>query len=86
MPAEQRYVETGSISNAGDFQARRLGIKYVNKDGQKRFAHTLNATAAAFSRLPAAILENFQEADGRVRIPEVLQPHLNNQEYLASSK
>jgi len=86
MPAEQRYVEVGSISNAGDFQARRLGIKYINNEGEKRFAHTLNGTAAAFSRLPAAIIENFQEADGRVRIPEVLQSHFGNKEYLEASK
>lgn len=86
LPSEKRYLETGSISNAGDFQSRRLNIKYVNKDGQRRFVHTLNGTAAVFSRLPVVILENFQEADGRVRIPEVLQPYMNNNDYLAPLK
>jgi len=82
LPSENRYMETNSISHAGDFQARRLGIKYKTADGQRRYAHTLNATACVFSRVPVAIMENFQTADGRVKIPEVLQPYLNNQEYL----
>lgn len=82
LPSEKRFIETGSISHAGDFQARRLGIKYVNGNGERRYAHTLNATGITFSRIPAVILEQFQQADGRVRIPEVLQPYINNREYL----
>jgi seryl-tRNA synthetase len=82
LPSENRYLETHSISHAGDFQARRLGIKYVNKKGERRYAHTLNATAFAFSRMPVVILENFQQADGTIRIPEVLQPYLNNREFI----
>jgi seryl-tRNA synthetase len=86
MPSENRYVETHSISHAGDYQARRLGIKYVNAEGQRRYAHTLNATAMAFSRLPSAMAEQFQTVDGKIRIPEVLQPYLHNKEYLGSSE
>jgi seryl-tRNA synthetase len=86
LPSENRYLETHSISHAGDFQARRLGIKYVNKKGERRYAHTLNATAFAFSRMPVVILENFQQADGRVRIPEALQPYLGNREFIGGSR
>ncbi len=86
LPSENRYLEMASISNAGDFQARRLNIKYVDKQGAKRYAHTLNGTAITFSRFPVVILENFQEADGKVRIPEVLQPYMDNNEYLTPAK
>ncbi|MFO0705162.1 MAG: serine--tRNA ligase [Candidatus Andersenbacteria bacterium] len=86
LPSENRYLETNSISHAGDYQARRLGIKYKTKDGQRRYVHTLNATACAFSRIPVAILENYQQADGRVAIPEVLQPYLGNQDYLGQAR
>ncbi|MDP2587633.1 MAG: serine--tRNA ligase [bacterium] len=82
LPSEQRYLETHSISHAGDFQARRLGIKYKTATGQRRYVHTLNATGFAFSRMPVVILENFQQADGRVKIPEVLQPYLHNRALL----
>ncbi|MFO0702569.1 MAG: aminoacyl--tRNA ligase-related protein [Candidatus Andersenbacteria bacterium] len=82
LPSEERYVETNSISNVGSFQARRLGIKYVAADGSRRYVHTLNGTAMAFSRLPSCILEQCQTADGKVRVPEVLQPYLGNREYL----
>ena len=78
LPSEQRYLETHSISHAGDFQARRLNIKYKTRDGQRRYAHTLNATGFAFSRMPAVLMENFQQADGSILIPEVLQPYLHN--------
>jgi seryl-tRNA synthetase len=86
LPSENRYLETHSISHAGDFQARRLGIKYVNKKGERRYAHTLNATAFAFSRMPVVILENFQQADGTVKIPEALQPYLGNREVIGGSR
>ncbi|MFH0831012.1 MAG: serine--tRNA ligase [Parcubacteria group bacterium] len=85
LPSEKRYLETHSISHAGDFQARRLGIKYVAANGQRRYAHTLNATACAFSRMPVVIMEQYQQGDGRIRIPEVLQPYMNNQEWLGGS-
>ncbi len=86
LPSEKRYLELGSFSNAGDFQARRLNIKYKDAQGAKRFVHTLNGTALTFSRFPVVLIENFQQADGRVRIPEVLQPFMNNNEYLGPNK
>lgn len=74
LPSENRYRETHSTSTCTDFQARRLNIKYRQKDGQLAFVHTLNGTA--FSERPLlAILENYQEKDGSVRVPYVLQKY-----------
>lgn len=68
------YGETMSDSFMGDFQARRLKIRYRTKDGEVRFCHTLNNTAVASPRILIPILENYQQADGSVVIPEVLRP------------
>lgn len=72
MPSREAYGETMSNSFMGDFQARRLNIRYKSKDGIK-YAHTLNNTAVASPRILIAILENYQQADGSVIIPEVLR-------------
>lgn len=75
MPSENRYRETHSTSNCLDFQARRLNIRYKNKDGKVEFVHTLNGTA--FSQRPILLmLENFQQKDGSVRMPAVLHDYL----------
>lgn len=71
-PLENTYRELMSCSNVTDFQARRLGIRYRDEAGKVQFAHTLNGTAAAFSRMPIALLENHQQADGSVRVPQAL--------------
>jgi seryl-tRNA synthetase len=75
MPGRGEWGEVTSTSNCTDYQARRLGIRYKQK-GQKgtHFLHTLNGTAIAISRALIAILENYQQADGSVVIPEVLRP------------
>lgn len=80
-PAEQSYRELTSCSNVTDFQARRLEIKTRQSDGSVVYAHTLNGTAVAFSRLFIALLENHQIADGRIQIPKALQ-HYYGKEYL----
>lgn len=72
FPAQQKYRETHSASYFNDFQARRLNIRYKAKDGSTKFVYTLNNTMAATPRLLAAIIENYQQADGSVRVPEVL--------------
>ena len=72
MPGQGKYREVTSTSNTTDFQARRLNIKYQNK-GETKFVHTLNGTAFAIGRTIIAIIENYQEKDGSVKIPEVLQ-------------
>ena len=71
-PLEQTYRELMSCSNVTDFQSRRLNIRYRADDGSLPFVHTLNGTAAAFSRLPIALIENHQQADGTVRLPQAL--------------
>ena len=77
MPSENRYRETHSTSNCTDFQARRLNIRYKGKDGKLDFVHTLNGTAFAIGRMLIAIIENYQQKDGSILIPEVLQKYLN---------
>jgi seryl-tRNA synthetase len=74
-PVEGEYRELMSCSNVTDYQARRLNIRTRAEDGQTRFVHTLNGTAAAFSRLFIALLENHQTQDGKVKIPEALQSY-----------
>ncbi len=76
MPGRNGYGETMSNSVMGDFQARRLKIRYRTKDGEVKYAHTLNNTAVASPRILVPILENFQQADGTIRVPEVLRPYL----------
>ena len=76
FPRQDAYGEVGSISNAVDYQARRLNIRVGKHGGEKRIAHTLNGTAIATSRALVAILENCQNADGSVTVPEVLRPYM----------
>ena len=81
-PRQKKYFEVGSCSNLGDAQARRLKIRVKGADGNKYFAHTLNNTVVAPPRMLIAFLENNLQADGRVRIPEVLRPYMGGKEYL----
>ncbi len=76
MPSYGRYVEISSCSNFVDYQARRMNIKYRAKDGKSGFLHTLNGSGLAVGRTTAAILENFQNADGTVTVPEALVPYM----------
>lgn len=76
MPSYGRYVEISSCSNFVDYQARRMNIKYRAKDGKTAFLHTLNGSGLAVGRTTAAILENFQNADGTVTVPEALVPYM----------
>ena len=75
-PRQKKYFEVGSCSNLGDAQARRLGIRIKNKEKGNYFAHTLNNTVVAPPRMLIAFLENNLNADGTVRIPEVLRPYM----------
>jgi seryl-tRNA synthetase len=76
VPSQNKYREISSISNCGDFQARRANIRFRNKEGKVEFAHTLNGSGLAVGRTVVAILENYQEADGSVKIPEILWPYM----------
>lgn len=77
MPSYNRYVEISSCSNCEDFQARRAGIRFKrDKDSKTEYAHTLNGSGLAIGRSFAAILENYQQEDGSIVIPEVLRPYM----------
>jgi seryl-tRNA synthetase len=77
LPGQDTYREISSCSVCGDFQARRMNARYRPKDGKgPRFVHTLNGSAVAVGRALIAVLENYQNADGSVTVPEVLRPHM----------
>ena len=76
VPSENRYRETHSTSNCTDFQARRLNIRYKDKSGKLNFVHTLNGTAFAIGRTLIAIIENYQQKDGSINVPKVLQKYV----------
>lgn len=83
MPSYNRYVEISSCSNFEDYQARRLNMKYRPKDkGKATFVHTLNGSGLAVGRTFAAILENYQQEDGSIVIPEVLRPYMGGLEVI----
>ena len=75
MPFKNNWGEITSTSNCTDYQARRLNIKYQDDKNQKKYVHMLNGTAIAMSRTPLAVLENYQQADGSINVPEVLKPY-----------
>jgi seryl-tRNA synthetase len=75
-PADKAYHELTSCSNVTDYQARRLNIRYKNAEGKTEYVHSLNGTAAAFSRICVALIENHQTKDGKVKIPKALQPFM----------
>ena len=77
IPSENRYRETHSTSNCTDFQARRLNIRYRKKNRSLDFIHTINGTAFAIGRTLIAIIENYQQKDGSIKVPSVLQKYLN---------
>ena len=83
LPGQQKYREISSCSNFLDFQARRMMARYRNPDtGKPELLHTLNGSGLAVGRTLVAVLENYQEADGRIRIPEVLKGYMGGADYL----
>ena len=83
MPSYGRYVEISSCSNFEDFQARRANIKYKNSPKDKaQLVHTLNGSGVAIGRTTAAIMENYQNADGSITVPEVLRPYMGGLEVI----
>src|SRR5437899_4416957 len=75
-PGQDAYLEVSSCSNCEDFQARRMQLRFKDRDGKNRFCHTLNGSGVALPRLFAALIENYQQSDGSVRIPEKLQAYV----------
>ena len=83
MPSYNRYLEISSCSNFEDYQARRAGIRFRDSETKKtRFLHTLNGSGLAIGRTFAAILENYQQEDGTIEIPEVLRPYMNQKTHI----
>ncbi len=83
LPGQERYREISSCSNCGDFQARRMKARF-RKEGEKQisFVHTLNGSGLAVGRTLVAVLENYQQADGTILVPEVLQPYMGGKEVI----
>ena len=80
LPAQNTYREISSCSNMGDFQARRMQARYRNSETNKpELLHTLNGSGLAVGRTLVAVLENYQQADGSIKIPTVLQPYMKGQ-------
>ncbi|MEK7572345.1 MAG: serine--tRNA ligase [Patescibacteria group bacterium] len=82
IPKEGKYRELGSASYFHDFQSRRCNIRYKDKSGKIKYAHSLNATAVATPRILVSILENYQQADGSIKIPEVLKKYMGGKEFI----
>jgi seryl-tRNA synthetase len=85
LPAQNTYREISSLSNCEDFQARRMQARFRNAKGKPELLHTLNGSGLAVGRTLVAVLENYQEADGSVVIPEVLRPYMGGLERLVSA-
>jgi seryl-tRNA synthetase len=84
LPGQDAYREISSLSNCEAFQARRMQARFRNTEGKTELVHTLNGSGLAVGRTLVAVLENYQEADGSVTVPEVLRPYLKNQARLAA--
>ncbi|MCE2746380.1 MAG: serine--tRNA ligase [Burkholderiales bacterium] len=82
LPAQNTYREISSCSNCESFQARRMKARFKNEAGKTEFVHTLNGSGLAVGRTLVAVLENYQQADGSVKVPEVLQPYMGGKNVL----
>ncbi len=83
VPTQNTYREISSCSNCGDFQARSMKARFKNKEGKTEFVHTLNGSCLATGRTLVAILENYQNEDGSLTIPDVLQPYMGGQKVIS---
>ncbi len=86
LPAQNTYREISSCSNCEAFQGRRMGTRYKDASGKPQFVHTLNGSGLAVGRTLVAVLENYQNADGSVTVPEVLRPYMNGVEKLVPTQ
>jgi seryl-tRNA synthetase len=83
LPSQGKYREISSCSNCGDFQARRMNTRFRNKEGRTEFVHTLNGSGLAVGRTLVAVLENYQNADGSITVPNVLVPYMGGLELIS---
>lgn len=86
VPMEEKYREISSASYFHDFQTRRLNIRYKDADGKMRFVHSLNSTAIPTPRILVSLVENYQQEDGSILIPEVLRPYMGGREKIEKRK
>ena len=84
IPSQDKYREISSCSNCWDFQARRASIRFKKQGEKPQFAHTLNGSGLAVGRTLVAVLENYQNEDGSINIPEVLVPYMGGQTRIAA--
>ena len=82
MSGQAQYRETHTSDYMTDYQARRLNIKVQRENGEREYVHMNDATAFAFPRILIAIMENNQQADGTIKIPQVLIPHMGGKQYI----
>jgi len=82
LPSQETYREISSISNCGDFQARRMNARYKYAEKDNRFVHTLNGSGLAVGRTLVAILENYQNEDGTIKVPDALVPYMGGLEVI----
>jgi seryl-tRNA synthetase len=85
LPGQNAYREISSCSNCGDFQARRMNSRFRSKEGPNRFLHTLNGSGLAVGRTLIAVMENYQQADGSIAVPEVLRPYMGGLEIIQAN-
>ena len=82
MPSENRYREISSCSSCGQFQARRMKAKFKKENNESDYLGTLNGSGLAVGRTLISVIENYQQKDGSIKIPDVLRPYMNNEEYI----
>ncbi len=82
LPSQNTYREISSVSNCGDFQARRMNARFRDVNGKPIFVHTLNGSGLAVGRTLIAVMENYQDEGGKIMIPHALRPYMNNSAYL----
>jgi seryl-tRNA synthetase len=85
-PTTKEYGEVMSLSNCTEYQARKLGIKCQDKQGNKRVLHTLNDTAMATSRIMVTLIENYQQKDGTIKVPDALIPYMHGKKFIGTPK
>ena len=78
-PGQGTYLEVSSCSNFGDYQARRMNLRYKDENGKNRFCHTLNGSGTALARLFVALVETYQQADGSILLPEPLRRYFGSE-------
>ncbi|MGB0906690.1 MAG: serine--tRNA ligase [Maricaulaceae bacterium] len=84
LPSQETYREISSISNCGDFQARRMNARYKHAEKDNRFVHTLNGSGLAVGRTLVAVLENYQQEDGSIKVPDVLVPYMGGKTVISA--